>query len=185
MVFQDPASSLNPRRRVGEVLGVAARRAGATRSEARRSGRGLLEQVGLAEEHLDRYPHELSGGECQRVAIARALAPEPRALVLDEPVSALDVSVRAQVVNLLADLREVRGLSYLFVSHDLGLVRVLCDRVAVMHRGRVVEQGAAWEVCERPRHPYTRALLSAVPLPDPRARTARRRRGAGELSGRR
>jgi oligopeptide/dipeptide ABC transporter ATP-binding protein len=169
LVFQDPFASLNPRLRVRDVLQevLAVHRLTASRAEtAKRTGE-LLEMVGLAETYGSRYPHELSGGQKQRIGIARALAVEPRTLVLDEPVSALDVSVRAQVMNLLADLRERLGLSYVFISHDLGMVRQISDRVVVMYLGRIVEEGESLDVLDTPLHPYTRALAAAVPTPDP------------------
>ncbi|GAA2087282.1 ABC transporter ATP-binding protein [Kitasatospora saccharophila] len=175
IVFQDPAASLDPRMPVGDVLAepLLARRT--PKAEARRRVPELLRQVGLDPAHADRYPHEFSGGQRQRISIARALAVRPDLLVLDEPVSALDVSVQAGVLNLLQRLKAELGLAYLFVSHDLSVVRHLADRVAVMYLGRTVETGAAEEVFTRPRHPYTRALLAAVPLPDPAAERARPR----------
>jgi oligopeptide/dipeptide ABC transporter ATP-binding protein len=175
MIFQDPFSSLNPRRTVGESIGEALdiHRLTPT-AEARRARiSSLLEQVGLPPAHAQRYPHEFSGGQRQRIGIARALAVEPRLIVCDEPVSALDVSVQAQVINLLRDLQASHGLAYLFISHDLAVVEHLCDRVAVMYLGRIVETGPAREVCNDPRHPYTRALLSAVPRIEPGERRQR------------
>ncbi|MFD5076311.1 dipeptide ABC transporter ATP-binding protein [Streptomyces sp. NPDC058371] len=179
MVFQDPVSSLNPRRSVGESIADPLRARGAL-SEERIRGRvrDLLERVGLEAAHYDRYPHEFSGGQRQRVGIARALAAEPRAIVCDEPVSALDVTTQAQVVALLAELQRELGLALVFVAHDLAVVRQVSDRVAVMRRGRIVEHGPADEVYESPRDPYTRQLLAAVPALDPQVaaerRTARR-----------
>jgi oligopeptide/dipeptide ABC transporter ATP-binding protein len=173
-VFQDPYASLNPRRRItatlAEVLAVhdLARGAAATRRVDE-----LLEMVGLPASVGDRYPHQLSGGQRQRVGIARALAVEPRVLVLDEPVSALDVSVRAEVMNLLASLRASLGLTYLFISHDLGMVRHLCDRIAVMYLGKVVEAGGWRQVSDDPLHPYTRSLHDAVPVADPTVESGR------------
>ncbi len=168
IVFQDPAGSLNPRMRVGaavrEPLEVHRIARGA---DAQRRVADLFNEVGLDPDLTDRYPHELSGGQKQRVGIARALAVEPEFLVLDEPVSALDVSVQAQVLNLLQSLKDRHGLTYLFISHDLAVVRHVADRVAVMYLGRVVETAAAESLFDRPRHPYTRALLSAVPQPTP------------------
>jgi oligopeptide transport system ATP-binding protein len=174
MVFQDPYASLNPRKRVSQIIGDPLRRQGVGSSaERRRRVHELLERVGLASEHYDRYPHEFSGGQRQRIGIARALALKPTLIVADEPVSALDVSIRAQIVNLLADLQEEFGLSYLFVAHDIGIVRHVSDRIAVMHDGKIVEQGTADQVCENPKDPYTRSLLAAVPIPDPREARAR------------
>jgi peptide/nickel transport system ATP-binding protein len=175
MVFQDPYASLNPRRRVGQIVGEPLRIQGrASGAELRGRVRELLERVGLSAEHLDRYPHEFSGGQRQRIGIARALAPRPKLIVADEPVSALDVSIRAQILDLLADLQEEFGLAYVFVAHDIGVVRHVSDRIAVMHEGKIVEQGPADQVCEQPVDPYTRALLAAVPVPDPRESRARR-----------
>jgi oligopeptide transport system ATP-binding protein len=176
MVFQDPHSSLNPRKRIGQIVADPLRRQGvASRSELRHRVEVLLERVGLAPHHYDRFPHEFSGGQRQRVGIARALALEPKLVVADEPVSALDVSIRAQIINLLDDLQDELGLTYLFVAHDIGVVRHIADRIAVMHEGRIVEQGSADDVCERPTHEYTKELLAAVPIPDPREARARRR----------
>ena len=173
IVFQDPFSSLNPRRSVGRTLteplwvhGVAAGAAARSRAAA------LLDEVGLPPSALDRYPHEFSGGQRQRIGIARALVLEPDFIVADEPVSALDVSVQAQVLMLLKALQSRRGLGFLFVSHDLAVVRWFCARVAVMYLGRIVEQGPASEVFERPRHHYTRMLCDASPIPDPTRRSA-------------
>jgi peptide/nickel transport system ATP-binding protein len=174
MVFQDPYASLNPRKRVSQIIGDPLRRQGVgSAAERRRRVHELLDRVGLAGEHYDRYPHEFSGGQRQRIGIARALALRPTLIVADEPVSALDVSIRAQIVNLLADLQDEFGLSYLFVAHDIGIVRHVSDRIAVMHDGKIVEQGTADQVCEHPSHPYTRTLLDAVPIPDPREARAR------------
>jgi oligopeptide transport system ATP-binding protein len=175
MVFQDPYASLNPRKRVGQIVGDPLRLQGrASGAELRRRVQELLERVGLASEHYGRYPHEFSGGQRQRVGIARALSLSPKLIVADEPVSALDVSIRAQIVNLLADLQDELGLTYVFVAHDIGVVRHVSDRIAVMHEGRIVEQGPADRVCERPEHPYTKTLLAAVPVPDPRESRALR-----------
>jgi oligopeptide transport system ATP-binding protein len=175
MVFQDPYASLNPRKRVGQIVGEALRLRGVPRgAELRRGACELLERVGLSAAHHDRYPHALSGGQRQRIGIARALAPQPRLVFADEPVSALDVSIRAQIVNLLDDLQDELGLAYVFVAHDIGVVRHVSDRIAVMRAGRIVEEGAAERVCERPTHPYTRELLDSVPIPDPRRARARR-----------
>jgi peptide/nickel transport system ATP-binding protein len=174
LVFQDPYSSLNPRMTVFETIaepllchGIAKGR------ELRERVRELVELVGLSSQHLDRYPHAFSGGQRQRIGIARALATEPRFIVCDEAVSALDVSVQAQILNLLKDLQERLGLSYLFISHDLGVIRHISDRVGVMYVGRIVETGAAEELFSRPLHPYTEALLSSKPIADPRRKAKR------------
>jgi oligopeptide/dipeptide ABC transporter ATP-binding protein len=174
IVFQDPHSSLDPRRPIGDQIadGLAIHRL-APRAQRRQRVEALLAQVGLPAGHADRFPHQFSGGQRQRVGIARALATGPEFLVADEPVSALDVSVQAQVLALLADLRSRLGLALLFISHDLAVVRSLCDRVVVMYLGRVMEEGPVARVFDAPRHPYTRALLSAVPSLDPRRRRSR------------
>jgi oligopeptide transport system ATP-binding protein len=173
-IFQDPYSSLNPRMKVREIVGEPLYVHGLEKGAglARRVDR-LLEQCGLPKRLAERYPHEMSGGQRQRVGIARALALEPELVVCDEPVSALDVSIQAQIINLLDDLRTEFGLTYLFIGHDLSVVRHLCDRVAVMYLGKLVEIAASDELFDHPCHPYTRALLSAVPLPDPAAEEAR------------
>jgi oligopeptide transport system ATP-binding protein len=175
IVFQDPFSSLNPRHTILETLSEPLRLHGLAKTDAdcRTQSRALMDRVGLNPDYLNRYPHEFSGGQRQRIGIARALAPKPRFIVCDEPVSALDVSVQAQILNLLKDLKQEFGLSYLFVAHDLGVVRHLCDRVAVMYLGRIVEVGTAEQLFTAPKHPYTRALLSAVPSPDPRRKRER------------
>jgi oligopeptide/dipeptide ABC transporter ATP-binding protein len=174
MIFQDPFSSLDPRRRVGAQIadGLAIHRL-LPRTGRRNRVEELLSQVGLSPSHADRLPHEFSGGQLQRIGIARALATEPEFLVADEPVSALDISVQAQVLTLLANLRTRLGLGLLFISHDLQVVRSLCDRVVVLYLGRVMEEGPAAEVLENPRHPYTRALLSAAPSLDAARRRTR------------
>jgi oligopeptide transport system ATP-binding protein len=178
MVFQDPYASLNPRKRIGQIVGDPLRRQGvASGAELRRRVRELLQRVGLANEHYNRFPHEFSGGQRQRIGIARALALQPKLVIADEPVSALDVSIQAQIINLLDDLQDEFGLTYLFVAHDIGVVRHISDRIAVMHDGKIVEQGTADQVCERPSDPYTKKLLEAVPIPDPRE--ARERRASG------
>ncbi|MFO1082051.1 MAG: oligopeptide/dipeptide ABC transporter ATP-binding protein [Reyranellaceae bacterium] len=182
MVFQDPNASLNPRMSVRQVLEEPLILHLELGTEARsRRVRELIEQVGLGVHHLDRYPHELSGGQRQRVGIARAIAVSPEIVLLDEPTSSLDVSVRGQILDLLLDLQQRLGLAYLFISHDLQVVRHVADRVAVMYLGVIVEQGATEQVFARPRHPYTRALLSATPIP--RWGAARRRlRLTGEIT---
>jgi oligopeptide transport system ATP-binding protein len=179
MVFQDPQASLNPRKRVGQIIGYPMKlQEAAGGPELRRRVQELLERVGLSPEHYDRFPHEFSGGQQQRIGIARALALRPKLIVADEPVSALDVSIRAQIVNLLDDLQDELGLAYLFVAHDIGVVRHVSDRIAVMNEGKIVEQGSADEVCEHPKDPYTKKLLAAVPIPDPRESRLRRKAGS-------
>ncbi|GAA3026204.1 hypothetical protein GCM10020229_41870 [Kitasatospora albolonga] len=175
IVFQDPMASLDPRQPVGDIIAEPLLAQRAPRELIDRRIPQLLRQVGLDPAHAGRYPHQFSGGQRQRISIARALAVEPKLLVLDEPVSALDVSVQAGVLNLLQQLKAELGLAYLFVSHDLSVIRHLCDRVSVMYLGRTVEEGPVAEVLDHPRHPYTRALRSAVPLPDPAAERARTR----------
>ena len=174
IVFQNPYGSLNPRQTVGAALmepllvnGVA------DAAERAAAARAMLRQVGLREEHFNRWPHMFSGGQRQRIAIARALMLQPRVLVLDEPVSALDVSIRAQVLNLLVDLQQAKGVAYVFISHDLGVVRHVADDVMVMYLGRVVEQGPREAIFKHPQHPYTQALLSATPTVDPALRRQR------------
>jgi peptide/nickel transport system ATP-binding protein len=168
MVFQDPYASLNPRKRVGAIVGLPLRVHGVcSRAQVPAKVGELLSLVGLSPSHAERYPHEFSGGQRQRIGVARALALRPKLLIADEPVSALDVSIQAQVVNLLADLQEELGLTYVFVAHDLSVVRQVSDRIGVMYLGKLVELGPAEEVSSRPVHPYTEALLSAVPIPDP------------------
>lgn len=176
MIFQDPYASLNPRRRIRDIVAepLVVHHRG-DRAAIRETVTRLIADVGLRPEHLDRFPHEFSGGQRQRVGIARALALSPRLIVADEPVSALDVSVQAQIINLLTDLKRARGIALLFIAHDLGVVRQIADRVAVMYLGRIVEIGATETVLAAPAHPYTEALISAVPVADP-ARAARRSR---------
>jgi peptide/nickel transport system ATP-binding protein len=172
MIFQDPYSSLNPRHTVGAIVGAPWRlQKVKTEKGTKRSVQELLELVGLNPEHYNRYPHEFSGGQRQRIGIARTLALRPKLIVADEPVSALDVSIQAQVVNLLADLQDELGLTYVIIAHDLSVIRHICDRVAVMYLGNLVELASRNDLYDRPRHPYTVALMSAVPLPEPVHRT--------------
>jgi len=172
MIFQDPAGSLNPRMRVGRIVGEPLEVHGLARGEALRAQVArLLERCGLRVSDMDRYPHEFSGGQRQRIGIARALALNPALVVCDEPTSALDVSVQSQILNLLRELQREFGLAYLFISHDMAVINHICDRVAVMHGGRIVESGDREQIIHRPQHEYTRALLAAVPRPDPRACT--------------
>ncbi len=178
MIFQDPYASLNPRKRVGQIVGDPLKRQGiVSGSGLRRQVQELLERVGLSSEHFNRYPHEFSGGQRQRIGIARALSLKPKLVICDEPVSALDVSIQAQIVNLLDDLQDEFGLAYLFVAHDIGVVRHISDRIAVMNKGEIVEQGTADQVCEHPKDAYTKKLLAAVPIPDPRESRERVRSG--------
>jgi oligopeptide/dipeptide ABC transporter ATP-binding protein len=167
MVFQDPFASLNPRKRVGQIIGMPLRLHGSDRKDVEPQVRELLRKVGLHPEHINRFPHEFSGGQRQRIGVARALALEPRLIVLDEPVSALDVSVQAQIINLLDDLQDDFKLTYLFVAHDLSVVRHVSDRIAVMYLGKLMEVSPAEELYTKPIHPYTSALLAAIPIPDP------------------
>lgn len=174
IIFQDPFASLNPRMSIGEILSEALHLHGiGTRSDRRERVAALLETVGLPAQVASRYPHEFSGGQRQRIGIARALSVEPAFIVADEPVSALDVSIQAQIVNLLADLREKMDLSILFIGHDLSVIEYLCDRVIVLYLGKVMEVGTVADIYQRPRHPYTRALLDAAPRVSPHRRTDR------------
>ena len=175
IIFQDPFASLNPRHTVGGIIGEALTIHGLVKTRQQMEDKvvQLLETVGLRPEHMRRFPHEFSGGQRQRIGIARALAVEPKLIVCDEPVSALDVSIQAQVINLLEDLQEKFGLTYLFIAHDLSVVEHISDRVAVMYLGRVVEVATSEELYANPLHPYTEALLSAVPIPDPKIKRKR------------
>ncbi|MFF5564491.1 ABC transporter ATP-binding protein [Streptomyces sp. NPDC012623] len=177
MVFQDPYTSLNPRMTVGDIIGepYEIHPEAAPKGDRRRKVRELLDVVGLNPEYINRYPHQFSGGQRQRIGIARGLALQPEIIVADEPVSALDVSVQAQVINLMEKLQGEFGLSYIFIAHDLSIVRHISDRVGVMYLGRLAEIGSDEEIYDHPTHPYTQALLSAVPLPDPTAREHRDR----------
>jgi oligopeptide transport system ATP-binding protein len=175
MVFQDPYASLNPRKRVGTIIGDPLRIHGVgSRSERKTQVQELLETVGLSPEHYNRYPHEFSGGQRQRIGVARALALRPKLIIADEPVSALDVSIQAQIVNLFEELQDDFGLTYLFIAHDLNVVRHVSDRVAVMYLGNLVEVSPANDLYEQPLHPYTISLLDAVPIPDPQVEARRK-----------
>ena len=176
VIFQDPFSSLNPRMNVEAIVSepMIIHSSPPGRAQRREKTVSLLEAVGLSCGHMNRYPHEFSGGQRQRIGIARALALDPKIIIADEPVSALDVSIQAQILNLLKDLQKQYGLSYLFISHDLSVVRYLCNRIAVMYLGRIVETAPADRIFSNPQHPYTEALLSAVPVPDPSRQRSRR-----------
>jgi oligopeptide/dipeptide ABC transporter ATP-binding protein len=175
MVFQDPFASLNPRKRIAQIIGGPLQMHGVPRGEIEQRTADLMQRVGLAREHVNRFPHEFSGGQRQRIGIARALALEPKLVVLDEPVSALDVSIQAQIINLLDELQDEFGLTYLFVAHDLSVVRHVSDRIAVMYLGKIMELSPSEELYTKPIHPYTAALLSAIPVPDPRRNRERER----------
>ncbi len=179
LVFQDPSSSLNPRKRVGQIVAAPLLLQGVGRDDARARVRDLLDRVGLNPEHVNRFPHEFSGGQRQRIGVARALAVNPKLIVLDEPVSALDVSVQAQVINLLDDLQDELGLSYVFIAHDLSVVRHVSDQIAVMYLGKLMEVSPSAELYRKPIHPYTQALLSAIPIPDPQENRERERQVIG------
>ncbi len=183
MIFQDPYSSLNPRKTVGSTIGqpFAIHGLHTGKNERKRAVQELMEMVGLNCEHYNRYPHEFSGGQRQRFGVARALALKPKLLIADEPVSALDVSIQAQVLNLLRDMQRQLGLTLVFIAHDLSVVRHMCDRVAVMYLGRIVESGPSDALYGLPRHPYTGALLAAVPVADPSARRGERQLLSGDV----
>ncbi len=176
MVFQDPQASLNPRKRVGQILQTPLQIRGVARGDVQREARALLDRVGLAQDVVNRFPHEFSGGQRQRIGIARALAMNPKLVLLDEPVSALDVSIQAQVINLLDELQDEFELSYVFVAHDLSVVRHVSDRIVVMYLGKLMEISPAEELYTKPIHPYTSALLHAIPIPDPKENRIRERR---------
>lgn len=177
IIFQDPYASLDPRKKVRDIIaeGIDIHHLAKDRKDRDQQVSRLMASVGLRPEHLTRYPHEFSGGQRQRIGIARALATQPRFIVCDEPISALDVSIQAQVVNLLREEQRKRNLTYLFIAHDLSMVKYISDRIAVMYRGRIVETGPAQAVYDNPLHPYTQSLISAVPLPDPETERTRRR----------
>ena len=177
MIFQDPMACLNPRMTVMDIIAEGLDINGLCKNKEERTQKvyELLRTVGLNEQHASRYPHEFSGGQRQRIGIARALAVEPKFIIADEPISALDVSIQAQVVNLLRKLQKENGLTYLFIAHDLSMVKYISDRIGVMHKGKLVELGTADELYENPHHPYTKSLLSAIPLPDPNYEKTRKR----------
>ncbi|MCD8843451.1 ABC transporter ATP-binding protein [Staphylococcus gallinarum] len=177
MIFQDPYASLNPRLKVMDIVaeGIDIHKLATSTRDRKKRVYDLLETVGLSKEHANRYPHEFSGGQRQRIGIARALAVEPEFIIADEPISALDVSIQAQVVNLLLKLQREKGITFLFIAHDLSMVKYISDRIAVMHFGKIVELGSADEIYNHPMHPYTKSLLSAVPQPDPESERVRKR----------
>ncbi|GBY46567.1 oligopeptide ABC superfamily ATP binding cassette transporter, ABC protein [Staphylococcus aureus] len=177
MIFQDPYASLNPRLKVMDIVaeGIDIHHLATDKRDRKKRVYDLLETVGLSKEHANRYPHEFSGGQRQRIGIARALAVEPEFIIADEPISALDVSIQAQVVNLLLKLQRERGITFLFIAHDLSMVKYISDRIAVMHFGKIVEIGLAEEIYQNPLHDYTKSLLSAIPQPDPESERSRKR----------
>ncbi|MCH4455626.1 ABC transporter ATP-binding protein [Staphylococcus haemolyticus] len=177
MIFQDPYASLNPRLKVMDIVaeGIDIHKLASSKKDRKRRVYDLLETVGLSKEHANRYPHEFSGGQRQRIGIARALAVEPEFIIADEPISALDVSIQAQVVNLMLKLQKERGITFLFIAHDLSMVKYISDRIAVMHFGKIVELGSADEIYYHPLHDYTKSLLSAIPQPDPDSERTRKR----------
>ncbi|GBZ88921.1 TPA: ATP-binding cassette domain-containing protein [Staphylococcus aureus] len=177
MIFQDPYASLNPRLKVMDIVaeGIDIHHLATDKRDRKKRVYDLLETVGLSKEHVNRYPHEFSGGQRQRIGIARALAVEPEFIIADEPISALDVSIQAQVVNLLLKLQRERGITFLFIAHDLSMVKYISDRIAVMHFGKIVEIGPAEEIYQNPLHDYTKSLLSAIPQPDPESERSRKR----------
>ncbi|HHW9737105.1 TPA: ABC transporter ATP-binding protein [Staphylococcus aureus] len=177
MIFQDPYASLNPRLKVMDIVaeGIDIHHLATDKRDHKKRVYDLLETVGLSKEHANRYPHEFSGGQRQRIGIARALAVEPEFIIADEPISALDVSIQAQVVNLLLKLQRERGITFLFIAHDLSMVKYISDRIAVMHFGKIVEIGPAEEIYQNPLHDYTKSLLSAIPQPDPESERSRKR----------
>ena len=175
MIFQDPMASLNPRKKIGDIIGegLDIHHMYATKEERKATIDAMLEKVGLAKEHYDRYPYQFSGGQRQRVGIARALVMNPELIIADECISALDVSIQAQVVNLMKDIQEETGPAYLFIAHDLSMVKYISDRIGVLHLGKLLETGTTEEIFANPVHPYTRSLLSAIPSPNPRVEKAR------------
>ena len=177
MIFQDPYASLNPRLKVMDIVaeGIDIHKLASNKKDRKRRVYDLLETVGLSKEHANRYPHEFSGGQRQRIGIARALAVEPEFIIADEPISALDVSIQAQVVNLMLKLQKERGITFLFIAHDLSMVKYISDRIAVMHFGKIVELGSSDEIYYHPLHDYTKSLLSAIPQPDPDSERTRKR----------